>query len=108
MEAAPSLTDPEAYEVAVPDAVLDDLDVAGQQAIRVLDVTDLLEGDGLVLVDRGPRPVDDDPVVVHCRSGSRSADAVEILREHGFSQAVNLAGGVLAWSDEIDSSMKKY
>ena len=50
-----------------------------------------------------------DPIlVVHCRSGARSAKAVELLRAHGFENAVNLRGGILAWSDEIDPSIPKY
>lgn len=49
----------------------------------------------------------DDEVVVHCRSGARSAKAVEYLRENGFSKAVNLKGGIHAWSDEIDPSLPK-
>ncbi len=49
-----------------------------------------------------------DEVVVHCRSGGRSAKAVQLLRQAGFDRAVNLKGGVLAWSDEIDPSMPKY
>ncbi len=44
-------------------------------------------------------------LVVHCRSGARSAKAVKYLREHGFDKAVNVAGGVLAWAEKIDPSM---
>jgi adenylyltransferase/sulfurtransferase len=46
-------------------------------------------------------------VVVHCRSGGRSAKATEFLRKKGFD-AKNLAGGTLAWSDEVDDSVAKY
>jgi adenylyltransferase/sulfurtransferase len=49
----------------------------------------------------------DDEIVVHCRSGGRSATATELLREKGYD-ASNLAGGVLAWSDEIDDSVPQY
>lgn len=49
----------------------------------------------------------DQDVVVHCRSGGRSAKAVEYLRGQGFSKAVNLKGGIHAWSDEIDPSLPK-
>ena len=48
-----------------------------------------------------------DEIVVHCRSGGRSAKATEFLREKGYD-ASNLAGGVLAWSDEIDPDLPKY
>ena len=51
---------------------------------------------------------DDEMIVVYCRSGARSARAVEMLQQLGFSNAVNLKGGILAWSDEIDPSVQKY
>ena len=47
-------------------------------------------------------------IVAHCRSGKRSAEAVEFLRKAGFRKIHNLKGGILAWSDEVDSSMPKY
>jgi adenylyltransferase/sulfurtransferase len=47
-------------------------------------------------------------IVVHCRSGARSAKAVEFLRGAGFTKVRNLAGGVLAWADRIDPTMPKY
>jgi rhodanese-related sulfurtransferase len=48
-------------------------------------------------------------VVVHCRSGKRSANAIQYLeQQHGFDNLYNLAGGILAWSDEIDPSVQKY
>lgn len=50
---------------------------------------------------------DDDILVVHCRSGARSARAVEFLQQHGFTNAVNLAGGIHAWSDTVDPSVPK-
>jgi len=47
-------------------------------------------------------------LVVHCRSGVRSAKAVDFLRQAGFRKVSNLAGGILAWSDKVDSSVPKY
>jgi sulfur-carrier protein adenylyltransferase/sulfurtransferase len=47
-------------------------------------------------------------IVAHCRSGKRSADAVEFLRKAGFRKIWNLKGGILAWSDEVDPSVPKY
>ena len=41
-------------------------------------------------------------VVVHCRSGARSQKIAEFLKQAGYPRVVNLAGGILAWSDEID------
>ena len=46
--------------------------------------------------------------VVYCRSGSRSAHAVEFLRRNGFANARNLEGGILRWSDDVDPSVEKY
>ncbi len=43
-------------------------------------------------------------VVVHCRSGGRSAKAVQVLRAAGFSNAWNVNGGLLAWIERIDPS----
>ena len=48
-------------------------------------------------------------VVVHCRSGKRSGDAILYLEQnHGYDNLYNLKGGILAWSDEIDPSIPKY
>ena len=47
-------------------------------------------------------------IVVHCRSGARSAKAVKFLREAGFDKIKNLKGGILAWSDEVDPTVPKY
>ena len=49
-----------------------------------------------------------DDIVVHCRSGGRSAKAVKQLQEAGFRRVRNLAGGILAWSERIDPSFPKY
>jgi adenylyltransferase/sulfurtransferase len=47
-------------------------------------------------------------IVVHCKSGGRSARAVALLRERGFTRAANLTGGILSWINEIDGSLCKY
>jgi adenylyltransferase/sulfurtransferase len=47
-------------------------------------------------------------IVVHCKSGARSAKAVDFLRQSGFKRASNLTGGILAWAEKIDPSMPKY
>ena len=47
-------------------------------------------------------------IVAHCRSGKRSAEAVEFLQRAGFRKVLNLKGGILAWSDEVDPSVPKY
>ena len=47
-------------------------------------------------------------VVMHCRSGQRSATAITLLKRKGFNNLYNLTGGILAWSNEIDSNIPKY
>jgi adenylyltransferase/sulfurtransferase len=47
-------------------------------------------------------------IVVHCHSGGRSAEAVRLLQQRGFTNVYNLEGGIDAWSDEIDPSVPKY
>jgi adenylyltransferase/sulfurtransferase len=47
-------------------------------------------------------------IVVHCKMGGRSAKAVALLRERGFTSVKNLKGGILAWIDRVDPSQSKY
>ncbi len=47
-------------------------------------------------------------IVVHCKSGARSAKAVDFLRKSGFKRASNLTGGILAWADRVDPSLPRY
>ena len=47
-------------------------------------------------------------IVAHCRTGKRSSEAVDFLRKTGFRKIWNLKGGILGWSDEVDSSVPKY
>jgi molybdopterin/thiamine biosynthesis adenylyltransferase/rhodanese-related sulfurtransferase/molybdopterin converting factor small subunit len=49
-----------------------------------------------------------DTIVAHCHHGMRSARAVNLLREMGFSRAINLAGGIDAWSTMVDPSIPRY
>lgn len=48
------------------------------------------------------------PIVVHCHSGQRSAQAVRLLLQRGFANVYNLEGGINAWSDQIDPNVPKY
>ena len=51
----------------------------------------------------------DKPVVIHCRSGKRSAQTIMQLQTmHGFENLYNLKGGIIAWADEIDDTLPKY
>ena len=46
--------------------------------------------------------------VVICRSGGRSLRVAQFLEQQGFRSVANLAGGVLAWSREVDPSVPEY
>ncbi len=49
-----------------------------------------------------------DEIYVHCKSGVRSAKAVNILKEFGFKKVKNVKGGIIAWANEIDTSLPTY
>jgi adenylyltransferase/sulfurtransferase len=55
--------------------------------------------------DRIPQ---DKPVVIMCHSGGRSSQVVRWLEPQGYSNLINLAGGISAWSREVDSSVPQY
>ncbi|WP_447005756.1 adenylyltransferase/sulfurtransferase MoeZ [Saccharothrix isguenensis] len=50
----------------------------------------------------------DKQVVLHCKSGARSAEALAALHKAGFKDAVHVGGGVLAWAREVDPSLPTY
>jgi len=50
----------------------------------------------------------DKPVVLHCKSGQRSAEALAVLKGAGYSDAVHVGGGVVAWVNQIDPSQPTY
>src|SRR5438093_3468308 len=49
-----------------------------------------------------------DEVVVHCKTGARSARAVQLLRQSGFRKVRNLAGGINRWAEVVDPTMPRY
>jgi adenylyltransferase/sulfurtransferase len=62
----------------------------------------ILSGEALASLPR------DRPIVLHCKSGARSAQALAALHRAGFTDAVHLDGGVLAWVDQVDPSLVSY
>ncbi|EHR49277.1 dinucleotide-utilizing enzyme possibly involved in molybdopterin or thiamin biosynthesis [Saccharomonospora marina XMU15] len=50
----------------------------------------------------------DKPIVLHCKSGGRSAEALAALHKAGFRDATHLGGGVLAWANQVDQSLPTY
>ena len=50
----------------------------------------------------------DKPIVLHCKSGVRSAECLAILKDAGFADASHVAGGVIAWAKQIDTTLPVY
>ena len=50
----------------------------------------------------------DKPIILHCKSGVRSAECLAILKSAGFADATHVAGGVIAWAKQIDKSLPVY
>lgn len=89
------------------------------EGFRIIDVREPHEWDicrieGAELIPLGKLPSQlsrlntAEEIVVHCRSGMRSAEAVQFMLDAGFGRVYNMVGGILAWSDEIDPSVPKY
>ncbi|HTP27324.1 MAG TPA: ubiquitin-like small modifier protein 1 [Anaeromyxobacteraceae bacterium] len=83
------------------------LDVREPQEYQICNL-----GGHLIPVGELPRRMHElDPsrdIVAHCRSGGRSARAVEFLRRSGFGKVRNLVGGIRAWAERIDRGMPRY
>ncbi|MCP2259609.1 adenylyltransferase and sulfurtransferase [Streptoalloteichus tenebrarius] len=62
----------------------------------------ILNGDALAELPQ------DRPIVLHCKSGQRSAEALAALHRAGFADAVHVGGGVLGWARQIDPSLPTY
>jgi molybdopterin/thiamine biosynthesis adenylyltransferase/pimeloyl-ACP methyl ester carboxylesterase/rhodanese-related sulfurtransferase len=50
----------------------------------------------------------DKQIVLHCKSGARSAEVLAVLKDAGFKDAVHVGGGVLAWVNQVDPSLPTY
>ncbi|MCE3279113.1 MAG: molybdenum cofactor biosynthesis protein MoeB [Bacteroidetes bacterium] len=50
----------------------------------------------------------DKQVIIHCRSGARSGAICQALETQGYNNVYNLKGGIIAWANEIDTSLTKY
>ena len=83
--------------------------------VREADELDIAKMPGTIHIPLGQvlnRMSEIDPnreTVVHCKMGGRSAKAIAILKQAGFSgNLINLSGGITAWSNEVDPSVPKY
>jgi len=88
-------------------------------AHHLIDVREPWELDICKLADAQPIPMGevpdrisdlptDKPLVVMCRSGGRSQRIATMLHDQGLTNAVNLAGGILAWGAAFDPEMESY
>ncbi len=84
------------------------LDVREPHEIQIGKLPDAVEIPLGQLPERFAELPRDRDTVVYCRSGGRSAKAVQFLMNQGFPKVRNLAGGTLAWSDHVDPSLPKY
>jgi rhodanese-related sulfurtransferase len=83
------------------------LDVREDWELGVASVPDVVHIPMGEVADRLGELDRDREVVVLCRSGRRSLQVANFLQQNGF-QAVNLAGGILAWSRELDATIPTY
>jgi len=71
-----------------------------------------IPGSTLIPLGELPKRVNElnsaDEIVAHCKSGMRSAKAVDFLKQAGFKKVRNMTGGILAWSDKVDPTVPKY
>ena len=71
---------------------------------------------GAILIPKGEflsgaaleRLPQDKRIVLHCKSGQRSAECLAVVKDAGFSDAVHVGGGVLAWINQVDPSLPAY
>lgn len=90
------------------DPVLAVLDVREDWERDICRLADTIDIPLAVLAQRAAELPRDGTLVVMCRSGKRSHAAASWLRANGFDNAVNLAGGILAWAARIDPSLRTY
>ncbi|WP_449385145.1 ThiF family adenylyltransferase [Cellulomonas soli] len=77
-------------------------DLVAIPGARLLPLSGLRSGEGLASLDPAR------PLVLHCKVGQRSAEAGALLQARGFADVRHLAGGILAWIDEVDPSLPRY
>ncbi len=117
---APAANEENAVKNGIPQITVSELKqrIDAGEAPFILDVREPFEYQianiGGRLIPQGEVPqrlseIDRDrEIVVQCKSGGRSQRIAEFLRQAGYPKVVNLAGGIIAWSNEVDSTVPKY
>ena len=83
------------------------IDVREEFEFELSNLNGLLIPLGGILIE-ADKIAKDIPVIVHCRSGARSAAAIMQLETQGFTNLYNLKGGIIAWATEIEPGMQVY
>lgn len=92
---------------------------SGARSFRLIDIREPHEHDICAIAEAELIPQEqflaglgsmnrDEPVIIFCRSGVRSGNALATMQAAGFTNAAHLGGGILEWIDVIDSSLQKY
>jgi len=84
------------------------LDVREPQEVSICNIEGSVNIPLMQVPDRLSELDKDKEIVVYCRTGPRSAQAVLFLHAQGFGSAINLTGGIHAWAEQIDPSMPRY
>ena len=79
-------------------------DICKIEGARLIPLSRIINGDIDILENINM----DKQIVLHCHTGARSAEALNILRNKGFKNLKNLVGGIDAWANEIDSKVAVY
>ncbi len=90
--------------------------IDNKEDYQLIDVRELHEFENAniqgILIPMGEVPAryeeisKDKKVIIHCRSGARSANAISFLEQNfGYTNLYNLEGGIIAWANEIDDSL---
>jgi adenylyltransferase/sulfurtransferase len=119
-EAAPETNQEKALKNGIPQLTVKELKqrIDAGEEVYILDVREPFEyqianiGGKLIPQNDVPQrlaEIDRErEIIVQCKSGGRSQKIAEFLKQSGYPRVINLAGGILAWSDEIDPKVPKY
>ena len=107
-EAVPEVTVQQLQDMLQAEPELSVIDVREPYEYEIVNIRGKLIPQSAVETALDGIPRDED-VIIHCRSGKRSADVIRLLQDkYGYENLYNLKGGILAWAKEIDTSLPTY
>ena len=95
-----ALDDPSLHIAVIDVRDPDEYEIAHVKGTKLMPLGEL--GERFVELDSNQQ------IYLHCKSGIRSMKALNLLRDRGFKYIKSVKGGILAWSDQIDSNVAKY